>query len=79
MTRKIRPLVLGAALLLTGLALPHRAQAFGCASGSWDWRDTGDCCTGATELKHQLHGFRCVNGIWTFTRETICLEDPCGT
>lgn len=78
MTHRVRPFLLGAALLLAGLALPPRAQAaFGCVSGSWDWRNTGDCCVGTTDLTTKLHGFRCVNGIWTFTSSYICLEEPC--
>jgi hypothetical protein len=77
MTRRIRPMLLCAALLLTGLAMTPRAEAAVCVSGSWQWRDVGTCCITTEGETRKLLGFECAGGFWRFTRESICLAEPC--
>lgn len=80
MTRRIRPVLLCAALLLTALALVPGAQAVECEDGDVEWMDLGTCCYGfyweyPASLK--LHGMRCIGGTWTMTSAYKCPPEPC--
>lgn len=77
MIRRLRPVFLALALLLTGTALGFRAQAEECAEETHRWVDLGDCCWQFYPPTTKLHLQECVNGQWVLRSSYKCLRSTC--
>lgn len=79
MMRRLRPMFLVLALVLTGAALGSRAQAGGCDEGDYEWANLGDCCYQFSPPVGKLHLLHCVNGQWVLLSPYKCPRtEPCG-
>lgn len=76
--RRLRPVFLALALLLTGTALGFRAQAVECEEEDYEWVDVGTCCWQFYPPTAKLHLQECVNGEWVLRSTHKCPPShPC--
>lgn len=79
MIRRLRPLFLVLALLLTGAALNFPVQAGECEDGDHEWVNLGDCCWQFYPPPGKLHLMRCIDGEWVLFSAYKCPPtEPCG-
>jgi hypothetical protein len=79
MLRRLRPVFLVLALLLTGAALGSRVQAGECVDGDFEWANLGDCCWQFSPPVGKLHLLRCIGGVWVVQSIYKCpTREPCG-